>query len=405
MAEKGWPPVVVGSVFQTGLNLMRDLLSHGVRAVGIDCYPEHEGFRSVYGKSYLCPDPDTEPGRWLDFMRSLSRELGARPVFIPAADIFVSALGAHADGLQEHFLFSRASVSRQAELATKQQQYALAERYGFPCPRTAPVHSAADLEAFCREARFPCLLKPRSQREWESLPPGNTLRGRKLVTAETGPELEKHYHSVAPYQPEAVAQEIIAGPDDAKYCYLSVYGCDGARLGHCVVREFRAHPPQFGSGSIVQPVIDDEIAGLCDGFLRAIGYAGLCEIEVKRDVRDGRVRLIEINPRATVTGDCARYAGVKLGWLHYLDLIGQPVTPAEPHRLDFRHIVLRRDARAFPKYLDAGLITWREWLRSYRRPVEFFDFDARDWKVTAGTLFPAIRAFGGGLLRHFKLRN
>ena len=76
-AEPDWPPVVVGDVFQTGLNLMRDLGRHGVRVVGMDCNPSHEGFRSIYGESWLCPNPDTHPDEWVEFMRSLPRRLGA----------------------------------------------------------------------------------------------------------------------------------------------------------------------------------------------------------------------------------------------------------------------------------------------------------------------------------------
>jgi predicted ATP-grasp superfamily ATP-dependent carboligase len=43
-------------------------------------------------------------------------------------------------------------------------------------------------------------------------------------------------------------------------------------------------------------VVDEEIEALCDGFLSSLGYVGLCEIELKRDVHDGRVKLIEVNP-------------------------------------------------------------------------------------------------------------
>jgi predicted ATP-grasp superfamily ATP-dependent carboligase len=39
----------------------------------------------------------------------------------------------------------------------------------------------------------------------------------------------------------------------------------------------------------------------------AIGCVGICAIEVKRDSRDGIVRLIEANPRFSGTGDVARY--------------------------------------------------------------------------------------------------
>src|SRR6185437_10213548 len=64
------PPAVIASVFQTGLNLIRDLERRGIRAIGIDSNPKNPGFRSRYGRSYLCPNPDLEPEKWVDFMVS-----------------------------------------------------------------------------------------------------------------------------------------------------------------------------------------------------------------------------------------------------------------------------------------------------------------------------------------------
>jgi D-aspartate ligase len=357
---------------------MRDLERRGVRAVGIDYDPEHEGFVSNYGTSRLCPNPDSDPDGWVTFMVDLAQSLGAKPVIIPAADIFVSALGKHLDRLKDHYVFSLDSIAVQAALATKEQQYALAERFGLPIPRTAYIQTRADLVNFAEDARFPCLIKPRHEREWFTLPDDNKLRGQKLVTAQNATELLDNYALTEPYRPEVVVQEIIAGGDDAKYCYLSVYGHGSRRLGHCVVHELRAAPPIFGSGSIVEPVLDLEIARICDKFLRGISYVGICEIEVKRDIRDNGVRMIEANPRFSVTADSALYAGVDIGWLHYLDLIGQHIDPVEATRFNFRHIVLWRDVPALKRYVDAKILTWRQILQTYRGSLEFFDFDRND---------------------------
>jgi predicted ATP-grasp superfamily ATP-dependent carboligase len=384
---------------------MRDLLRRGVRAVGIDCDGNHEGFRSAYGKSYLCPNPDTDPDEWIAFMVDLASKLESKPVIIPAADIFVSALGKHVDALQKHFIFSLDSIAVQATLATKEQQYALAERFGLPIPQTRYIQSRSDLAQFAAEARFPCLIKPRHQREWEALPQGNSLRGLKLITADSAAELLDAYTLTEALRPEVVAQEIIAGGDDAKYCYLSVYGKESRRLGHCVVHELRAHPILFGSGSIVEPVVDPEIASLCDKFLKGVGYVGICEIEVKRDTRDGIVRLIEANPRYSVTADASVYSGVDIGWLHYLDLIGQNIDPAEPTRLGFRHIVLRRDIPALPRYIERDILTWSDIFKTYQGPLEFFDFDPHDIRPTLITLMGCFRVIIGTVLRAVGLRR
>lgn len=382
---------------------MRDLLRRGVRTVGVDCIAEHEGFRSSYGTSHLCPNPDTSPNEWVQFMIGLSRSLGGRPVIIPAADIFVSALGRHVDALREHFIFSLESIAVQAALATKEQQYALAAEHGLPIPRSTYIQSRPELEAFVATARFPCLLKPRHQREWDALPAGNPLRGLKLATADTPAQMLAHYGFAEPYRPEVMAQEIIAGGDDAKYCYLSVYGQGSRRIGHCVVRELRAYPLLFGSGSMVEPVVERDVADLCHAFLSRVGYVGICEIEVKRDTRDGVVRLIEANPRYSVTADAAIYAGVDIGWLHYLDLIGHPVNEVEASVFGFRHVVLRRDIPALPHYVREKVLRWGDIWHSFRGPLRYFDFDLHDLRPTLHTLDGCFRAVVVVFLRRLGL--
>src|SRR5919202_66408 len=96
-AEPDWPPVVVAGAFQTGVVLMRNLSRRGLKVYAFDCAPEQPGFSSVYGKTFLCPNPDNQPEAWVAFMLNLAREIGGKPVLIPSADQFVSAISAHAD--------------------------------------------------------------------------------------------------------------------------------------------------------------------------------------------------------------------------------------------------------------------------------------------------------------------
>jgi D-aspartate ligase len=292
-------------------------------------------------------------------------------------------------------------VSTQALLATKQRQYGIAAAHGMPVPATQFVRSPEEVSAFGAGARFPCLLKPLHCRQWERVPPSHPFYFRKVVVVSTAGELEANYELSSQIDPQVVVQEVIEGPDTAKLVYLSCYGVSGERLGACLVREVRTAPIYFGSASLVVPMHDPDVDALCDGFLRSIGYSGLCEIELKRDSRDGCVRMIEANPRYSVTADAAPYLGVDLGWLHYLNLIGQPVAPISQKSRDLRHIVLVRDFSCFRDYLRAGLLTWGQLIQSYRRPVVFFDFDLRDWRVTAATCVTLLRLLLGPPLRRF----
>ena len=398
-AERNWPPVVVGGAYQTGVVLMRNLARRGVATFCVDTGRGRPGFKTVYGRAFECPDPDAEPAAWLGFMLDLARKLRAKPVLIPSADRFVSAIARHARELEASFLFCQSAAAVQALLATKQRQYDIAASHGLPVPRTQFVTSLAEVVAFGERARFPCILKPLHEREWGHVPRGHPLWDTKLLVAASPRELAARYRLVSQITPQLVVQEVVEGPDTAKLVYLSCYGRDGRRLGSCVFRQLRVTPINFGSASVVEPVSDPETDSLCDNFLRGIGYAGLCEIELKRDSRDGRVKMIEANPRYSVTADAAPYAGVDLGWIHYLDLIGVPVAELTPESRAFRHIVLQRDFATIGSYRRAGLLSWGSLIRSYRPPVAFFDFDLRDWRVTASTIASLARIVLGPPIR------
>jgi hypothetical protein len=163
-------------------------------------------------------------------------------------------------------------------------------------------------------------------------------------------------------------------------------------------RELRCDPVGFGPASVSEPVEDAETDAVCDRFLRSIGYVGICEIEMKWDSHDGRVKLIEANPRLSGGGDAAPYAGVDLCWLNYLDLIGQRVVPVAPRPDDFRHIVVRSDGKTVAAYWRAGLISWHDVRHSYRLPLRFYDLDPRDWRYSLETLLIAGRSFARELL-------
>lgn len=378
------PPMVVAGAYQTGVVLMRNLLRRNVQTHCIDCDPSQPGFRTVYGKGHLCPNPDTHPAEWEQFMIGLAKQIGRKPVLIPSSDLFVTAIADHAAALAPHFIFRPASTATQALLATKKRQYEVAEANSLTVPKTRFVQSMEEVRQFAREAQFPCLMKPTHFREWERFPPGHPLLNKKIALADSPDELAAQYTSAESVTPAVVLQEIIEGPDDAKMVYLSCYGQGGRRLGFCLVRQLRTTPIYFGSASVVEPISDPETESLCDQFFQSIEYEGLCELELKRDSRDGRVKLIEANPRYSVTADAAPYGGVDLGWLHYLDLIGEPLEPVGWNGQHFHHIVLRRDVACFRSYLEAGLTTWGGLARSYKSAV-FWDFDLRDWRLTAET--------------------
>ncbi len=398
-AEPEWAPAVIAGAYQTGMLGVRALKRRNVRVACFDCNESVSGFRSVYGPAHLCPDPDTDPDRWLHFMEQLSIQWSQKPALIPSSDKFVSAIAKHFDFLSNRFILSP-GIALQGVLAEKHKQYELADRYGMPMPHTKFVRSISEINEFSSEAAFPCIVKPIHFREWQKFPNGHPLSWKKVSIARTKKELNESYMLAASANPNVIVQEVIQGADPDKRVYLSCYDAKSKRIANAMFRELRCDPIGFGPASISEPVIDPEVDSVCDNFLRSIGYVGICEIEVKRDKRDGKVKLIEANPRLSGGGDAAPYSGVDICWLHYLDLIGQHVVPVAPLGNDFRHVVLRADSKAIPAYWRAGLLSWREVLRSYRPPLAFFDLDRHDWRYSAETFYVSARLLMHGIFCH-----
>ena len=402
-AESDWPAAVIAGAYRTGVLGARSLVRRNVQATLFDCDCSMPGFKSAYGPARLCPNPDLEPDAWLTFMVDLARQHKQRPVLIASADQFVTAISKHADILSPHYIFSN-GIALHGALAEKRTQYKLAWEHGMPMPRTEFVSSVEEAQAFGRGAVFPCVIKPNHFREWQKFPVDHPLSFQKVAVVNDASELCETYKSVSTVTPEVILQEMIQGDDSVKSVYLSCYDSQGGRIANAMFRELRCDPMYFGPASVTEPFLDQEVDAICDNFLRSMRYSGLCEIEVKRDTRDGRVKLIEANPRLTGGGDAAPYAGVDLCWVHYLDLIGRTAAPVSPSSRHFRHIVLRADARAVPAYLRAGAITWREVLRSYRGPKAYYDLDWRDWRYSLQTLYVTAGAFVSRMLRGRSVR-
>jgi D-aspartate ligase len=396
-ADAGWPPAVIAGAYQTGVLGVRSLQRRGVRAWMFDCVPTYPGFKSVYGPARLSPDPDVDPRKWVEFMLALAREIGARAVLIPSSDKFVTAIARHRAELAPHYLLSP-GIELQGLLADKQTQYALAAQHGMPMPVSRYLLNRADVEQFVREISFPVVLKPTHFREWLKFEPGHRWRNEKLAICRSAEELLACYDLVRHVTPDVIVQEIIQGDDQSKRVYLSVYGADGARVANAMFRELRCEPVQFGPASVTEPVDDPVTDKVCDDFLRAIGYRGICEIEMKWDSRDGRVKLIEANPRLSGGGDAAPYAGVDLPWIHYLEMVGKLAAPVRPRPDHFKHIVVRADATAIPAYWRAGLLNLRGLVSSYRGPRAYFDIDWRDWRYSLRTLLVFASKFSKNVL-------
>ena len=129
-----------------------------------------------------------------------------------------------------------------------------------------------------------------------------------------------------------IIQELIPGGGEAQFSYAAV--CDrGSPLAALVARRRRQYPIDFGyTSTFVETAVRPEVEGAGRRFLAALGFTGLAEVEFKYDRRDGRYKILDVNPRIWTWAALGAAAGVDFPYVMWRLARGEPVELATARR-------------------------------------------------------------------------
>jgi D-aspartate ligase len=315
--------VVVEVAWVNGLAAIRSLGRKGLRVLAVDNRQFALGFRSRYAEPRLAPDPlDNEDG-FIEALRAIAAEMdGPLPIF-PTHDEHLNAIARHADVLRERYRFPFPSWDVLERIQSKRHQLETAAAAGVPIPRTLYPASAEEARAAGEEVGFPLIVKPSANVGFRR------SHKRQLFRCETPAELERAYELAAPHEP--MVQELIPGGAEEMYTLGSYLDRDGEALGLFSGRKLSQTRGYMGSARAGEALWVDEVVEQALVLLRALGFHGISQVEVMRDPRDGRYKLLEVNPRLWQWHSLAAACGVDLPWIAYRDLLGDPPPPARMH--------------------------------------------------------------------------
>jgi len=122
-----------------------------------------------------------------------------------------------------------------------------------------------------------------------------------------------------------MVQEVLPGWGESQFSYAALCR-DGCPLASIVARRTRQFPMDFGRFSTyVETVEEPQVVELGVRFLAAMRFTGLVEIEFKRDSRDGKFKVLDMNPRVWGWHTLCGRAGVDFPYLTWLLVRGEPV--------------------------------------------------------------------------------
>ena len=302
----------------SGLGVIRSLGKAKVPLTVIDSSPS-PGLSTRYGKGLMTATPKDHPDVALKALLDEASKLDRKGILFPASDHWVQFISQYRRELGEGFemILPDEEVSR--GLTNKRFQQDEAERLGIPIARTFYPRTPEDVEKIRDELQYPVFVKPYAGHLWRVHFPN------KGFQADDPSHLTSIFERVFPTGLEAMVQEIVVGPN-TNHFEVSVYiDKNGRTRGVFTAQKIRQYPVDFGMGTMLRSVRNEEAAALGVRLLEGMKHRGIADVEFKMDERDGTYKMLDINSRFWYQTLQATVAGLNFPLIQYLDLTGQEI--------------------------------------------------------------------------------
>ena len=318
-------PAIVWGRGPTAVGILRCLHIAGIPVFVAS--PRHD---AVARSRFYRPIPGENPwdgaldARARDALRTLPFD---QAVVIPSADDTALWLS----DIPESDLAQRVRVSTSSratlEILTDKTKFAAFLRdTDIPHPRTFMIESADDVARVPYEELDSTFLKPANSQKFSD------ITGAKALRVSSRAELSRVWEELSSRGFTLMAQEYVPGPPTNHYFVDGFRDARGRITGLFGRRRIRMHPADFGNSSYCRSIPLDEITPAVDSIveiLARLGYRGIFSAEFKRDARDGKLRIIEVNTRAWTYVEFAARCGVNVCAMAYEDALDRavPIAP------------------------------------------------------------------------------
>ncbi|HZB97220.1 MAG TPA: hypothetical protein VE219_01350, partial [Candidatus Sulfotelmatobacter sp.] len=317
------------------------------------------------------------------FLRRLAEARGLHGwLLLPMRDDAVEAVARDRAALEAVYRLVTPPWSQLRDVHEKRRLSALADAAGVPCPQAWYPRGDADLAAI--QITLPAIVKPTASIRMQH------VLGRKALPAHDHESLLAQYRLAVERLgvDELMVQELIPGDGSTQFSVAGFY-MDGRPVAAMTARRTRQFPYDFGlSSSFVESMEVPGLIELASRLLERTGISGMLEVEFKRDPRDGRFKLLDVNVRPWGWHSLCQACGLDFVAMQYRWALGDTIEPSLP-RYGPKWIRVLTDVPAGVQEMRAGRLSPRAYLRSLRGPLVFSTFDVRDPLAGLGELASA----------------
>jgi D-aspartate ligase len=339
-----------------GIDLVQALGLAGIRSTVI-ARPGNLSRYSRFTSRVLDAVDATHPEAFVERLISFAKHEPERPVLYYSGDWELLAISRFRDRLGEFFRYLMPDAALIETLVDKARFQGLAEELGLPVPRAQCLLPEQQSSSVDLDVEFPIIVKPltRNDRVWRILARGKALR------VESPQRLRELWPRFIAANAEILVQELVPGPETQVESYHVYISDDGGIRGEFAGRKIRTHPKEFGYSTALVTTDNEDVFKLGRELSRRLGLKGVAKFDFKRS-RDGRLYLLEINPRFNLWHHVGAKAGVNLPELAYHDL-ARPSSIGRPRAIGRAGACWcspRHDLQAARKE-GIGFVQWLAW--------------------------------------------
>jgi predicted ATP-grasp superfamily ATP-dependent carboligase len=364
--------VVIGDHVQA-LGIIRSLGRHG-----IPTYLLHDKnlcigrFSRYLSKFIKMPNLD-DSSEFIDFLINVAKKYHLNGwILMPTNDAAVKIISQNKEILEECYRVPTPGWEITKFALNKTLTYSIAEKLGIPTPKTFHFSSFSDCDQ-SRDIQYPIIVKGVEGLSFYK------KTGVKAFKVNSSDDLKKIcndiFHLVDPS--EIIIQELIPGNTDGVHSFCSFFK-DGRAMGVWTGRKIREHPMGLGTATFAESIYTPEIIEIGSKILRVMGYYGISEIEFKKDPRDNKFKLIEMNARTWLWVSLAIQAGVDFPYMLYRDMVCDEIAPVKSFKECVRWLHIYTDLGTSFKEIVRGNIMVKDYLKSLKGEKEFAVFSADD---------------------------
>ena len=261
-------------------------------------------FSKYAAKRVVYPSPGTKPEAFIDYLLD---ELKQRPydVLFPMEEETLLLVAKNKERISKLTYLLIPDYEKIEFARNKKNIIKKAQELDIPCPKTWFIEDISEIEKIAGEIRYPVVIKPQV-----------SFGSYGIKRAKNKEELISRYREVHRIYSFPLIQETI--PQEGKAFGVStLFNKDSELRAVFVHKRLREYPVTGGPSTLRESVKNKRVQELGVRLLKALNWVGVAMVEFKVDPRDGKPKLMEVNPRFWGSLQLAILSGVDFPYLVY----------------------------------------------------------------------------------------